>query len=710
MDGDKIEQHVTISDNAQTGNITLIGKIENIYNIIKQPSIWQEAFWNFLSRHRYFIGVWLSLETALGATYSHYKNLHLIPFAGWALVAVLFTIALWNIYVWFQYQHSRLSAVLALAAAMPFLAIVGWQTTQIAFPQKFEPQVFTIAVAELGEGPDAQSTAKTREISNQVYEHLCLAVRDAVIDGANSDPCAEQTRASDPPPAFMVRRIGVIPDSKTAQHYGGQIGADVVIWGHLIQSEVGEATIRFQVLENFDRAVNPEFPIVLPVTVQFTEVVVKEIDLNGNAIELKKIIANQSTIISAFALGLSSYLDRDFLQAAAHFEKASDVIDRNPALSVSSEGKSLLYFYLGRSNYAVAQFEQGHTWLRLGQAANPQEPAIPLSLAIGYHSQGLEEEKQKQLSLALKLVNRRLESLPNDNVATYDRGLINQMLEQYEYAILDYQAALERDPNFYIAYISLSQSASSLGEYDQAEDALQDAIALADRSGTNSVWAHLNLALVYEKAGNPQAAKAEFQEAITAEPRLDSLYMYYAQFLENQQEMDAALEAYDTMLDVTWDKGWGHSSLAGFLKRRGLLDQALEHYERAVFYKRDNSLLRTYLAETYAALNVSEKARIEFEEALSLPGNSYYSYASYAKFLFEQGEFQKAAEMYEAALLRRPADYPVLLNLGQTYEILGENERALEVYRRLISLKGQFPEDVIHIAEERIEALGGSKP
>ena len=718
MDGDKIEQHITISDHAQTGDITLIGKIENIYNIIKQPSLWQEAIWKFLSGHRYFLGMWLPLEIGLGAIYAHYKNLYLIPLAGWALVAVLFTVALWNVYIWFRPARAKLNAILALAAAMPFLVIVGWQTRQIASPQKFEPQIFAIAVAELGEGPNAQSTAKTREISSQVYEHLCLAIHDEFIARAEIDPCANQNQTS-VGQLVQVRKIGVIPDSKTAQQYGTQIGADVVIWGQILRSEGGEATIRFQMLENFDRAVNPEFPLVLPVTVRFTEVIIKELDLEGDPIELKKLIAEQSAMIASFAVGLSAYLDRDFLHAVSHFEKAVDIIEDNSNFTVSHKGKSLLYFYLGRSNYAVTQLEQGHEWLIRARDedtkahaddSSPLEPAIPLSLAIGYGSQGSDEEKTAELKTALDLVDVWLALHPDDNIATYDRGLINQILEQYEYAMIDYQTALERDPDFYIAYISLSQAASKLGEYAQAEEALQEALALAERSGTNPAWAHLNLALVYEKAEDPRAAKVEFLAAIAAEPELDAVYLYYARFLEDQQEMDAALEAYNKILEVTWDKGWGHSLLAGFLKRRGLLHQALENYERAVLDKREDSLLRTYLAETYAATNDPEKARTEFEAGLSLPGSSYYSYASYGRFLFQQGEFRRAAEMYEESLRRRPVDYPVLLNLGQTYESLGETDKALKLYRQLITLQDQFPEEVIQIARERIKALGGTIP
>jgi hypothetical protein len=70
MDGDKIEQHVTISDNAQTGPVTLIGKIEYIINIINSLRC-GGGYLKFLSGHRTF---WVLAGTELApAIYAHQK-------------------------------------------------------------------------------------------------------------------------------------------------------------------------------------------------------------------------------------------------------------------------------------------------------------------------------------------------------------------------------------------------------------------------------------------------------------------------------------------------------------------------------------------------------------------------------------------------------------------------------------------------------------
>jgi tetratricopeptide (TPR) repeat protein len=476
-----------------------------------------------------------------------------------------------------------------------------------------------------------------------------------------------------------------------------------VIWGQILSTAGGGATIRFQVLETFDRAVNPEFPIVLPVKTQYAEIFIKELDLESDPKKLKDVIAEQSTTISAFTLGLIAYLDRDFHKAVTHFEKAVKTAE-NPSLLISPQGKSLLYFYLGRSNHAIGRFAEGQEWLKRAQEGNPDEPAIAIGLAIGYGGQGLNDEKETQLHLALDLINTWLQTKPDDNVATYDRGLIYQILNQYESAIFDYQAVIDREPNYYVAYITLGQAASELREYKRAGDSLRDAIALSETSGANPAWAYLNLGIVYEKAGDNSSAKVAFRQAIKNAPATDIICLNYARFLEDQKEMDAALLNYRNLLEVTKDKGWGYSVLAGFFRRRGLLNEALDNYKKAVHYKPEDNLLRTYLAETYFEMGDTENARREFEAAIRSETINY-SYASYGRVLFQLGDFKGAAEIYRKSLELHPADYAVMLSLGQVYEILKETSKAIQLYRQIISMSDQFPENAILEAQNRINVL-----
>jgi tetratricopeptide (TPR) repeat protein len=698
---EKIEQKVTVSGQTKAGDITLIGKI---VNVVRQPAVWQDAIWGFLSKNRGVLAVAIVLEVALAAIYLRFKDLYLIPVWHWGLVATLLLAAVWEWYLWGWLGHTRTRLVLTLLVTLSLGGLVGSLTRQAAFPEYFAPQVFGIAVAELGEGPGFQRTKKAREISAQVYEHLRQTIDREFVSGTR-DPGG--TVATTPELRRVeLRKIGVMPDSQTAQAHGERIRADVVIWGQMLTSKGSGAVIHFRVLETPDRALNPEFPLVLPVTTMSTEIFASELDLESDPVKLKEVIAQQSTIISSFALGLAAYFDREFPQAIHHFETTAQVIEASPALEVSSNGKSLLYFYIGKVNHAMGRIETGQKWLRRAQEANPQEPVVPLSLALGHRSLGQRQESDANLDLAFDLVTTWLETHPDDNAATYDRGIIHQIRNQGEDAILDYEAVIERDPDYYIAYVNLGQVASALQRFEQAQNALRAAIALAGRTGTNPCWAHLNLALVYEDAEEPELARTEYRQAVALAPDVDWMYYCYARFLESRQEMDAARFNYQTMTEVSREKGWAYGKLADFLRRCGSLEEALANYKRALHDRPEDALLHTYLAETYFALGDVDNALQGFEEAIECDEGLYYVYASYAGVLFQSGDMERAAQMYEKSLELRPIDYAVLLNLGQTYENLGQYEKARDRYLQVLSLSDHFPEEATRAAHDRLQVLG----
>lgn len=706
MSEENIQQSVEISDSAETGDITLFGKVDKVVQIFRRPAAWQEAIWQFLSRNRYFLLSLVVVQAALGGTYLWYADLYLIPLWHWGVVATLLSAVAWG---W--YSTKKLPATIArpgwtLALTVALLVALGWRVGRIALPERFDPAVFGIALAELGEGPDFRRTGRAREISNQIHEHLCEAMRRDLASGAPSyDPCGP-ARAGIGSSQAEVRKIGVIPDSQTAKRYGERLEADVVIWGQVLTSLEGGATIRFQVLQTPDRAINPEYPLVLPVNTASTEVFTGERDLPSDPRELKRLIAKQSTFISSFTLGLIAYLDLDYPQSVNHLTTAVDVMNANPELEFSSSGRGLLYYYVGKANHALGRIESGQDWLMRAGSEIPDEPAIPLSLALGHRSLGQLEESETARGEALDLLGTWLQTHPEDNAARYDRGIVYHMNDQYEQAILDYQAVIKRDPDFYVAYIGLGQATSAMGNFEEAEAKLRDAIALAEKTGADPAWAHLNLALVYEQAGKPGLANEEYSNALALAPQVDWMYYYYAKFLERHLESEAALLTYDALIDATPNKGWGYGELAAFQDRQGSLDQAIENYEKAVHENPDDVLLHTYLAESYLKAEEIEKSIQEYEEAVGRDEEVYYVYASYAGGLFQLGDFDLAAEMYERALELHPRDHAVLLNLGQTYEQLTQVQSAMGIYSQILKDRDQYPQSAARAACERLVALG----
>jgi tetratricopeptide (TPR) repeat protein len=703
MPDENINQTVNVGDQATAGSITVVGKQE-----VRPRSRLQEALDTFLMQNVGYFILAAIVEVALASLYLPFKNLYIIPLWLWGLTAIVLAGAVWGWYAWGWRKLSRWNLSAALLLTPVFSGILGWQAWQITFPTRFAPNDFGIVVAELGEGADFQRTAKAREISGQVFEHLCAALRSERIDQINTDPC-DGTSDQAAPRRVILKKIGVISNTSTAEAYGSRVGAAIVIWGQLLTSDQGGATIRFQVRETLDRASNPEYPLVLPVTITSPEIFARELDLESNPVQLKAVVAQQSTIISAFALGLAAYLDRDLSKAVTQFQLAAQTVEANPSQGISSAGKSLLYFYLGNATMAQGHIEAGQAWLRRAIAVSPDEPALPLSLALGYASLSQEQERVASLQAALGLIQKWLETHPEHNAATYDRGIVYQLQRQFDFAAAAFEEVISRDPHYYVAYINLGQVNAKRGRFEEAEDALKNAITVAEETGANASWAHLNLAIIYEQSEKPALARAEFLAAIERDPKVDWMYYYYARFLEQQGEMDAALRMYQKMTEVTRNKAWGYATTANFLKSRGLLQAALEYYQQAVQLAPDNSLVQAYLAETYFKLGDTERALRSYEAAITRNA-SYYEYYSYAQALFATGDYALAARMYEHSLLLRPLDWGALLNLGQTYQALGQPEQAKATYLKILTLAEHFPEQALRTARDRLSALGVAAP
>jgi Tfp pilus assembly protein PilF len=92
---------------------------------------------------------------------------------------------------------------------------------------------------------------------------------------------------------------------------------------------------------------------------------------------------------------------------------------------------------------------------------------------------------------------------------------------------------------------------------------------------------HLNLALLYQSIKQPEKARLEFQQAISANSNNVSAYNQYGIFLRQQGEFDQAERQYSQAIRVWPDYPEGHLNLAILYDLyMGAFDSALYHYER----------------------------------------------------------------------------------------------------------------------------------
>ncbi len=127
----------------------------------------------------------------------------------------------------------------------------------------------------------------------------------------------------------------------------------------------------------------------------------------------------------------------------------------------------------------------------------------------------------------------------------------------------------------------------------------------------------------------------------------------------------------------------------------------------------DESSAQAHASRALAlSLRNAPEAEAEFEMAIRLDQNLFEAYYFYARHAFAHGEIEKAVHLYEKAMQVSPEDYQAPLLVAQSYETLGQPEKAREARRRGSELAERHlelnPDDVraIYMAANGMVALG----
>ncbi|MBL8527108.1 MAG: tetratricopeptide repeat protein, partial [Burkholderiales bacterium] len=168
---------------------------------------------------------------------------------------------------------------------------------------------------------------------------------------------------------------------------------------------------------------------------------------------------------------------------------------------------------------------------------------------------------------------------------------------------------------------------------------------------------HVNLGNLYALRGDPDRARAQFEQALAIDPR--------------------SVEARVTLADL--HRAWGADGEAEAVLRKGV---ALEPRAAPLHHALGLALVRQ--KQTAAAVR-------ELGEAAKLaPANARYAYV-YAVALHDTGRPQDALRVLREALKRQPYDREVLFVLAQ-YSAAGNRESALGYARQLLELDPENPQ------------------
>ncbi|MEO7299471.1 MAG: tetratricopeptide repeat protein, partial [Verrucomicrobiota bacterium] len=213
-------------------------------------------------------------------------------------------------------------------------------------------------------------------------------------------------------------------------------------------------------------------------------------------------------------------------------------------------------------------------------------------------------------------------------------------------------------------------------KYPEAVQKFEEATTAFPKNA--EAWNHL--AVGYQYAGNLKKSASAFQKALSLNPNLTAARRNLGLLYFEQRNFSAALLELTTFtqLEQKNAEGWFYRGLAEMqLARTSPPLEKVRQFESA---KR--------------SLDYSQKLHPS-AETLNLTG----------LLQVQRGRVREAIPFFTAALQQQPDFSPAILNLAVTHQHLNERKRALDFYKKFLSIARQAPEtSQVHRAIQQLES------
>ncbi|HUT29688.1 MAG TPA: tetratricopeptide repeat protein [Sedimentisphaerales bacterium] len=145
-------------------------------------------------------------------------------------------------------------------------------------------------------------------------------------------------------------------------------------------------------------------------------------------------------------------------------------------------------------------------------------------------------------------------------------------------------------------------------------------------------------------------------------------------------------------LDVTTDNFVMENNYANLLSDTGRIEQAIEHYQKALKLRPRSAEVYTNLGNALMDLHKTDEAIEQYKKAVSLAPDLAVAHHNLARALAQSGANTEAVTEYREAVRLKPDYVEAWSNLGLELAQQGAHEEAVECYNKAIELE---PDNII---------------
>jgi tetratricopeptide (TPR) repeat protein len=206
----------------------------------------------------------------------------------------------------------------------------------------------------------------------------------------------------------------------------------------------------------------------------------------------------------------------------------------------------------------------------------------------------------------------------------------------------------------------------------------------------NDAWAHYNLGIIMERAGDAGGAITHYEQAIRIKPDFAMAHYNLAIALAQTGKTQEAIEHYEQVLRIEPDNAAAHNNLGTVLAHMGKIEEAIGHCEQALRIKPDYVEARNNLGNALAQMGRVPEAIAQYQQALRIEPDRAEVHSNLGVALGRAGRTPEAIEHLQQALRIKPDYVEARNNLGNALAQMGRVPEAIVQYQQALRIKPDF--------------------
>jgi tetratricopeptide (TPR) repeat protein len=196
--------------------------------------------------------------------------------------------------------------------------------------------------------------------------------------------------------------------------------------------------------------------------------------------------------------------------------------------------------------------------------------------------------------------------------------------------------------------------------------------------------------LTFQRNRDYQSDLAIWQDTVAKAPHNARSHSSLGVALARRGQVDEAITHFQKALEIKPDYAEAHNNLALALAGRGQVDEAIAHYHTALEVKPDETEAHNNLALVLAGRGQVDEAVAHYHKALEVKPDCAEVHNNLAMALAGRGQVDEAITHFQKALEIKPDYAEAQNNLGNSLAGCGEVDAAIAHYRKALEIEPDY--------------------